>query len=296
MAEQQNTSIKSGISRFQPVIMACLLHVLGLIVTFLYIRPGKVYIEENQIAMPQVDPLPIILYFIGVVVVIGLVLYFIPMSKLKYVLRVLFGVFYAWGIFVITGIFLPGPAAVGLGAALGILWLFLPLVWLQNLLLLLTLVGVGGVFGSMISPWAMVIIMGVISVYDIVAVFSGYMMWMAKKLSMTESLPAFIFPFNLKDFNLNLRGSAFTKIFESESSERDFSLLGGGDIGFPLIFVTAVFFHYSLEEALIVAAFSLAGLILAYVLQMYLLKGKPLPALPPISLMTIIGFLLVFFF
>ena len=295
MEKEENKASAVKAAHFQPLFTACLLYVAGLILTFLYIQPGKTYIEENQIAMPQVDPVPIILYFLGVVVVIGLILYFIPISKLKLILRLLFAFFYAWGIFVITGIFLPVYVSIGLGAALAIIWLFLPFIWLQNVLLLITLVGVGGVFGAMISPWSMVAVMAVISVYDVVAVFSGYMMWMAKRLSMTDSLPAFIFPAKAGDFRINVRGSESRTIFESEKAERDYSLLGGGDIGFPLIFVTAVYFHYDLAAALLVAAFSLGGLVLAYILQMTLMKGKPLPALPPISLMTIIGFLIVYF-
>ena len=69
------------------------------------------------------------------------------------------------------------------------------------------------------------------------------------------------------------------KIFQEESAERDFALLGGGDIGFPLIFVASVFAVYGFTGALIVAGASLLGLIFAFLLQMFLLKGKPLPAL-----------------
>jgi presenilin-like A22 family membrane protease len=94
---------------------------------------------------------------------------------------------------------------------------------------------------------------------------------------------------------LNLRGTSFKKLFEEEAAERDFSLLGGGDLGFPLIFVASVFFAYDFFSALIVAVASLVGLIFAFLLQIYLLKGKPLPALPPISLVTFAGFLIVYF-
>ena len=35
-----------------------------------------------------------------------------------------------------------------------------------------------------------------------------------------------------------------------KNAERDFSLLGGGDIGFPLIFVASVFAAYGFSDAL----------------------------------------------
>jgi hypothetical protein len=81
------------------------------------------------------------------VVIIGVVLFLIPVSKLKYVFRVLFGLLYAWGIFIILNLILPPPAAIGIAAALGLLWLFWPFIWLQNLYWV-CLASVGAVFGQ----------------------------------------------------------------------------------------------------------------------------------------------------
>jgi presenilin-like A22 family membrane protease len=283
-------------SRLEPVLWSSLLYLLGLIITFAYISPRvKEYLAVNQIPLPEYSLGPILGYFFGVVVVMGVVLFLIPVAKLKLVLRVLFGFFYAWGIFIILGLILPAPAAIAAGAVAGLLWLFKPWVWLQNLLLLVTLASLGTVFGALIPPWTVVWVLIAISIYDIAAVLLGYMMWMARKLSESDTLPAFILPKKMRDWGLNLRGTSFKKLFEEEAAERDFSLLGGGDIGFPLIFVVSVFFAYGFASALIVAGASFAGLIFAYMLQIFLLKGKPLPALPPICFLAIIGFLAVYF-
>ena len=281
----------------EPILWSSLLYILGLVIVFFYISPEKKLIESGQIGEPpEISILPILAYFFGAVIIIGVILVLIPVSRLKMVLRVLFGFFYAWGIFIILALFTPFPAAVTIAVALGLLWFFLPFIWLQNLLLLVTLVSIGAVFGALVSPWTVVYVLIAISVYDILAVSLGYMMWMAKKLSATDTLPAFIFPKNLRDWNLNLRGNSVKKLFEEETAEREFSMLGGGDIGFPLIFVVSVFFAYNFSSALVVAVASLAGLIFAYLLQIFLLKGRPLPALPPISFISIIGFLIVYFF
>jgi presenilin-like A22 family membrane protease len=279
----------------EPVLWACLLYVLGLVITFLYVSPEKAYVESQPFTLPEVSLLPILGYFFGVVVVMGVVLLLIPVAKLKLALRVLFGFFYAWGIFILLALLIPAPLAIAAGAALGLLWLLLPFVWLQNLLLLLTLVSIGGVFGALVTPWTVVWVLLAISIYDIVAVSLGYMMWMAKKLSESDTLPAFILPKKIRDWTLNLKGSSFKKLFEEEASERDFSLLGGGDIGFPLVLVVSVYFAFGFGEALVVAGASVIGLIFAYMLQIFLLKGKPLPALPPICFCAIAGFLVVYF-
>lgn len=267
---------------------------LGFFFLFTYLQPKLAqYIETNRIPLVEISVLPILIYFFAAVVVLGVVLFLIPVRYLKYVLRVIFGVLYAWGIVIICGLVLPGWPSIAIGAVVAIIWLIFPLVWLQNILLLLTLTSVGAVFGVLVSPWTVTWILVAISVYDVAAVRFGYMMWMARKLSESDTLPAFIIPRQMRLWNLNLRGSAVKKIFDEESSERDFSLLGGGDLGFPLIFTASVYAAFDFQGALVVATACLLGLILAYVLQIWMLKGKPLPALPPISFAAIIGFLIV---
>jgi presenilin-like A22 family membrane protease len=128
------------------------------------------------------------------------------MSVFKIILRVMFSFFYAWGIFILLYILLvlPWYYALLIGVAFGVIWFFLPIIWLQNLLLIITLVSVAAVFGAMIPAWTVVWVLIAISVYDVVAVTLGYMMWMARKMSQADSLPAFILPKKLALWTLNL--------------------------------------------------------------------------------------------
>jgi presenilin-like A22 family membrane protease len=284
----------------EPVIWSCVLYILSLIILFFYFPKEQAFISDvitQGGSIPEYSLVPILIYFFSVVIIFGVVLFFIPVAKLRLVLRIMFGFFYGWGTFIILSLILPVHVAVPLAGTIagivGLVWFLKPLIWLQNLLLMITLTSIGAVFGALVSPWTVIWVLLAISVYYIVAVRLGYMMWMAKKLSETDTLPAFILPKKMADWRLNLRGSSFRKLFEEESSERDFSLLGGGDLGFPLAFVVAVYFANGFTGAVIVAAAVLAGIIFAFMLQIYLLKGKPLPAIPPISFLAIIGFLIV---
>jgi presenilin-like A22 family membrane protease len=283
----------------EPVLWSCFIYIFGLVLLFIYFPRLQAYVGEvfpSPEAVPQYSLTAILVYFFSVVIVVGVILYFIPISKLKLILKIFFGIFYAWGIFVLLSLLLPFhlaylPALIVAILAAG-LWYFFSLVWLQNLLLIISLVSLGGVFGSLISPLTVILFLAAVSIYDIVAVSLGYMMWMARKLSEADTLPAFIMPKKITQWHLNLKGSTVQKLFDEASSEREYSLLGGGDIGFPLIFVVSVNFHVGYNAALIVAGASLLGLILAYMIQIYILKGKPLPALPPISFMSIMGYLI----
>ncbi len=296
MAQNQPAKRKTSL---EPILWSCILYVLSLALLFFYFPREQVYIGEiiaQGGALPEYSLPPILAYFFGVVILMGIVFFFIPASKLRLVLRALFGFFYGWGVFIIFYLILPANLApivsISVAVVAGLLWFFFPLVWLQNLLLMIALVSIGAVFGALIPPVTVIYLLLALSVYDIVAVRFGYMMWMAKKLSETDTLPAIILPKKFADWNLNLRGSSVRKIFEEEASERDFSILGGGDLGFPLVFVAAVFFASGFLHALVVAIATLVGLVFAYLLQIFLLKGKPLPAIPPISFVAIIGYLI----
>jgi presenilin-like A22 family membrane protease len=141
--------------------------------------------------------------------------------------------------------------------------------------------------------WTFIAFMLIIAVYDVVAVRLGYMLWMAERFSDSGALPGFIFPRGFASWNLDLKQVRVGELKEKEPEERDYAVLGGGDIGFPLMLAVAVFFSDGLAAAIIVSAFALAGLMGAFLLQLLWLRGKPMPTLPPIAAGSLIGFLLV---
>ncbi|MFC1906792.1 presenilin family intramembrane aspartyl protease [Chloroflexota bacterium] len=281
-------------SKLEPVFWSSLIFIIAQALALYGAFREKAFVEANQITSPQISiELPLV-YFFTVVVLLGVILFIVPISRLKIALKIMFTVLFSWGIFIALGLSLPTLAAAVIAVAGGSIWFFRPRIWLHNLLLLIALVSVGVVFGFLLSPWAAMSLMLVLSVYDFLAVRFGYMLWLAGKLSQSEVLPAFIIPKQISRWNLDLNKAGFKKLFEDSSSERELSILGGGDIGFPLLLVVSVFFAYGFANSLIVAAFSLLGLISAYWFQLVFLKGKPMPALPPISLVSLIGFLIVY--
>lgn len=251
----------------------------------------KQFLEANQIVSPDISLGPIIAYFFGMVAVLGLTLFFIPLSKLRLVLRLLFTLLYAWGIFIVAALILPSAVAYPLAIVAGIAWLFWARVWLHDLLLLITLSASGSVFGFLFSPWTFMIFMLVIAVYDVLAVRFGFMVWMADKLSESATLPAFIFPRSIRDWTLSLKNVRVGELKKEKADNREYTILGGGDIGFPLMLTVSVLFETDLASAVLVGVFSLAGLMGAFLIQAIWLKDKPVPALPPIAFFSLVGFL-----
>jgi presenilin-like A22 family membrane protease len=279
-------------SRLNPFLWGGATIIAGLALTLSVAPRQKEYVEVNQITTPSVSAGPGIAYFFGVVAVMALVLFIIPLRRLRLVFQLLFALMFAWGVFIITFLTLPYPAAIPLAIIAGLAWLFWARVWLHNLVLLIALAAAGSVFGSLFSPWAFLVLMIVIAVYDFLAVRFGFMVWMVDRLSQTVALPAFIYPRKIKEWALGLKSVRVEELAEKPADEREYSILGGGDIGFPLMLTASVYFASGLNDAMLVGAFGLAGLMAAFLIQMVWLKGKPMPALPPIAFFSLIGFLI----
>jgi len=307
--------------RFNPVYWSILIFIVAQILTFIVIVHEDLFLEKNNIYVPAqpsegvllwpgptTSPSgeitqtpaysalgPILIYFFAVVIILGVVLFLVPVSVLKLILRALFAFLFGWGIFVILILWLPLAVTLAFALTVALGWFFLPRVWLHNLAMILAMVSVGAVFGRMISPWTAMVLLLALSIYDFLAVRFGYMVWMAKKMSDSNTLPAFFIPRSILEWNNSLKESSVTRLMEQKSIDRKYSILGGGDIAFPLLLASATYFARGFYPALLVAVFALAGLIAAYWIQARFLKGKAMPALPPIAALSLIGLTIVWF-
>jgi presenilin-like A22 family membrane protease len=308
-------------TRFKPVYWSILIFIIAQCFMFAVATREEPFLKANNIYLPPqptqpivllpqpattsdtgvVTPevpvpsslLPILLYFAGLIVVVGLVLFFIPLSALKYLFRVIFALLFTWGVFILCVFWLPLWTAIGIALAMGLAWLFFPRVWLHNLVMIIAVASVAAVFGRLISPWTAMILLGVLALYDFFAVRFGYMLWMANKMSQTVALPAFILPRHAVEWRSAVTHIDLNKVAGTEPDARDYSILGGGDIAFPLLLTASVYFARGLGSSLLIASFALAGLMIAYLIQSVFLKGKPIPALPPIAVLSLIGLLIV---
>jgi len=286
MSQQQSPPANS---RLHPFLWGALVLLLAQALTLFLAHQEMLFLQENPVPLPEATLGPAVIFFFGAVVVFGIVLFLIPLRWLRLVLRALFAVIFGWGIFIMTALVAPLPVPYLLAVAASILWVLWTKIWLHDLLLLIALSAAGAVFGFLFSPWVFMAFMLIISVYDVVAVRLGFMLWMAEKLSDSDALPGFVLPRQAGLWNLNLREARISTLSKEDPSARDFAVLGGGDIAFPLMLAVAVFFDTGLTGALVVSFFALAGLMGAFLIQALWLKGKPIPALPPIAGGSLLG-------
>ena len=256
--------------------------------------PGNVTLPSGEtVHVPANSALgPILIYIFVAIAVIGVALYKIPLSALKVLLRLLFALLFSWGTFIATVFYVPLPLAVAIAVAFGAFWFLIPLVWLHNLVVILAVSSLGAVFGRFITPWTAMAIILALAVYDFLAVRFKFMLWMADRLSQVNALPALIIPKDYSEWNLNLKKHG-EKMIEANPVEREYSILGGGDIAFPCLLTASVYFAQGFKPAAIMAVLGLVGLVSVYAIQAVFLKGKPMPALPPIAAFTLVGLLII---
>ena len=75
--------------------------------------------------------------------------------------------------------------------------------------------------------------------------------------------------------------------------DREYSILGGGDVAFPCLLTSSVYFAQGLTPGVTIAALGALGLVAVYIIQARFLKGRPMAALPPIAAFTLIGLLII---
>ena len=307
--------------QIHPIVWGLLLFVIAQVLTLLLVQRIDPFLAENNIYVPgQPDQaisvlpgettlpsgevivvpvysslVPILIYFAVVVAILGVIFAIIPVRMLKTVLRAVFALVFGWGVFIMAVFWLPLQIAIGLAIMVSLIWFFIPRVWFHDAALTLSFVSLGAVFGRFITPWTGMIIIGALAVYDFLAVRSGFMVWMADKMTQTSALPALVIPRYAGEWGDSLKEKGIQNIVQTEAADRKYSIVGGGDISFPCLLTASVYFSQAqgLAPGIIMAVAGTAGLGVAYLIQKFIVKGKPVPALPPIAVCTLIGLLVI---
>ena len=216
---------------------------------------------------------------IGTAVILGL----IRIMHGGMLLRIFFLLALFSGIFITMNIFLSNIWSLIFSLLLVVAYSFYPYVWFHNLVLILTLPGIAAVLGASITPYAAVILLIFMSVYDYIAVYkTKHMVKMAKAMIAGRAIFAMIYPEHWHGFKVHLN-----KAHPGEG----FMMLGTGDFVFPIIMATSAF-SISAVAAWTVLIISLLGLLLMHLIFSLQKVRRPMPALPPLAAFAILGFVL----
>ncbi len=224
--------------------------------------------------------------FIGIAIIIGTALLLLIMKFRK------FGLWKLWyflSVFatlsVALNVFFPAILA-GAAAFFAALWKVLrPNFIVHNLTELFIYSGLAVIFVPIMNISSAAILLLLISAYDMYAVWkSGHMVKMAKFQSSSRLFAGLAIP---KSFSHMPKTVAAVPVKNASTGDANVAILGGGDIGFPLIFAGVIMSQFGFAKALVIPAFAFLALAFLFAISK---KGKFYPAMPFVSAGCFIGY------
>ncbi|MFA6436946.1 MAG: presenilin family intramembrane aspartyl protease [Candidatus Paceibacterota bacterium] len=229
-------------------------------------------------------------FLVQFIVVTAVFLVLLPLFKKKPVfLKILFYFSIFIGISFLFELFLGEPLAAIISIGLIVLLIIKPFVIFHNLIFSAAFSSVGLILGITFQPFSVALILAILSLYDFIAVyFTRHMVKIAQVPASEGIFFGLLIPQKNKFFSQ-------TKNLNKIGSGTDFSFLGGGDMVFPLILSLSIA-RSSFLDGIIVSLFSLFGLFALHLMFHLRTDTKPMPGLPPLVFMTLLGYLVVTIF
>jgi len=245
-------------------------------------------IPEIEIEKIPFKPASFWEFLVSFAILLSIILLAIKYLKFRSGKEILFKVFFILPVFlggmVFWSLWLGDiPALISI-LILVIFWFRKPNVLVHNFLLISGMIGIGSIFGLRLDPLFVIFFLIIFSIYDIIAVYkTKHMIKMAKEFVEVRAIPGLVLPQKFSEVSAPLK--------EVKMGGK-FLILGSGDIIFPLLLVSSLV-PFGVLKSFIIAIFATLGLLASIFLFLSQKTRKPIPALPPIALFSIIGYLIM---
>ncbi len=229
----------------------------------------------------------------GIAFVIAAALFILLATRLRrvagWVFAFILSIFIIGGMAMLWGAFMPISTQVFSGmiafATLAIWWLIRRVV-VHDIVMCLALAGIGGYVSQSFTPITAVMILLVLSFYDILAVYrTRHMVVMAESMIRSRTIFGFVIP--------SEPGLLYDPLANVVAGG-EHMVLGSGDVLLPLILAGSLV-RVSIPAAIVTAIASIIGLVIMYILFARQTVRRPMAALPPIATAAIIGYLITAF-
>jgi presenilin-like A22 family membrane protease len=173
----------------------------------------------------------------------------------------------------------------------GILKLLRPSVVIHNVTEVLIYPGIATIFVPILTPFYAIVLLILISIYDMWAVWhSGIMQKMAKfQMNELKIFGGFLIPYLTKEVRQKIASMKKSKNKKNQKMKISMAILGGGDVVFPIITAGVFMLSLGMSYAISVILGALLGLTL---LLIFSEKKKFYPAMPFISAGIFLGLLI----
>ncbi len=192
---------------------------------------------------------------------------------------------------VFLGISYSSIIALAIALPIAFVKIFQRNIIVHNLTELMIYPGIAAIFVSLLNVWTVILLLILISLYDIYAVWHvGFMQKMAKyQIQKLRLFAGFFIPYtegNKQDLIQNPKKSS-----QKKRVKVNVAILGGGDVVFPIILAGVVFREFGLLSAIIISLGATLALLGLYYISK---KGKFYPAMPFLSIGCFLALILVY--
>ncbi len=250
-------------------ILLITLFLLAQIIGLIVIKNYEVKKLPYGIEPPKIEPQISFLQIIGYIVIATVLL--LVLMKLRW--NRLYKIWFLLGVWLCLLLafssFLNEMIALGIALILAVWKVFKPNVIIHNFTEIFIYGGLAALFVPILNIFSISMLLILISIYDMIAVWkTKHMIKLAKFQTKQKVLAGFLIPY-----------------------KKRVAILGGGDVGLPLLFAGTVLRTYDIFSALIIVLFAALALLILF---MKTKKEKFYPAMPFISIGCFIGLFFVF--
>jgi len=284
------------------VIVFLLAQLIGLAVTNEYIDHKKTEETGNvtwvslpgNISRPDVEEGVAFTSILGAILVGTLLVFVLIKFGKVFLWKIWFFLAVVFCLTVSFAAFIPQLAALGSAIILGIYKIARPTILIHNLTEIFIYGGLAAVFVPILNVyWGFALLLA-ISLYDAIAVWkSKHMISLAKFQTKSKVFAGLMIPYKRMKKKPKVKEPVLVKKIKVKTA-----VLGGGDIGFPLIFSGVVMKELMLQKPELIGFLItlLIPITTSIALLILLIKGKQehfYPAMPFLTAGCIVGFLLV---
>lgn len=243
-----------------------IIHIIGLLIVNHYLAIELPFGIERPDIEPETSYLPII---IAILIATGIVLLIVKFGAMK-LWKLWFFLVLAYVLMIAFSSVLNQIIALILAVGLAAFRIFRPGVIIHNFTELFLYGGLAAIFAPLFTVVSIIILLGAISIYDMIAV------WKTKHMTTLAKFTA--------------KSKAFAGLMIPYKKGKELGLLGGGDIGFTLLFSGVILKFFSFTDAIIVSAITTLALLLLFALAK---KDKFYPAMPFLTAGCLLGYLVI---
>ena len=262
--------------------------------TYLLVQLFGLFSAKRILGLPDIkeqitsqEPISFWQIIIAIALATLFILVFLRIFKKGTFYKIFFGILFFLGSFFTLNIWLPALPSLVLTILLFYLYQHFSYIIFHNLIIVLTIIWAAILLGLTIPGWQIVIILLILSVYDMIAVWkTKHMVKMFTGLAQKGVILALVMP--ARSRFLLQKVPDFKP--HPDDLRQKFLFMGTGDFVLPMVLAVSVLLENIWGSILIIIG-ALFGLV--FIHFVFLKKQRrPLPALPPLAGGAIIGWLI----